>query len=206
MWDLGPTRDQTWASCIRSRESQPLDHQGSPFLELWISYPLYSLSIPPIQMTHSTWWLKTTHIYDLAVSVHESLGMLPWVVLIQGTPSCGYKVGLGPLSPEGLTEDTERGSASNLIRVAVCQGLQFPTWVSPQASGGVLKSWLPPGQQGPRESKAGPYLFMNEPQKSHTTLSATFCWLDSLNTIHVQEENLFLPFERKGVKEFVEIC
>ena len=86
MWDLVPTRDQTWASCIRSRESQPLDHQGSPFLELWISYPLYSLSIPPIQMTHSTWWFKTTHIYDLAVFVHESLGMLPWVVLIQGTP------------------------------------------------------------------------------------------------------------------------
>ena len=24
------TRDQTWAPCIRSAESQPLDHQGSP--------------------------------------------------------------------------------------------------------------------------------------------------------------------------------
>ena len=37
-----PTRDQTWAPCIRSAESYPLDHQGSPnfyFLKppgLWV--------------------------------------------------------------------------------------------------------------------------------------------------------------------------
>ena len=30
-----PTRDQTWAPCSGSTESQPLDHQQSPFLSLF---------------------------------------------------------------------------------------------------------------------------------------------------------------------------
>ena len=40
-----PTRDQTWAPCIGSMESEPLDHQGSPQIQLLKRWSKYMKSL-----------------------------------------------------------------------------------------------------------------------------------------------------------------